>query len=70
MAWAMLFPEPEKLKRKSDVSSGNFSKVSLSKARAVLGYSRQLAEEVRDGTKALNDAYDKAIAGKGKMASR
>ena len=57
MAWAMLFPKPEKLKRKGDVPRGDFSKQSLSKARIVLDYSEPLARQVRDGLP-LNDAYE------------
>ena len=54
MALAMLYPEPEKGGRgkkrqatNSLVSSG-FSQQRLSQARAVLHYSRELAESVRD----------------------
>ena len=62
MAHALLFPEAAKLKRKSDVSSQNtFSKALLSKARAVLAYSRPTALRVRDGFP-LNEAYEQVKA--------
>ena len=52
MARAMLFPEPEKLKRKVSVLSPRkiSSAVLLSRARAVLAFSPKLAIEVRDGS--------------------
>ena len=53
MALAMVFPEAARLKRKADVQRLNFSKALLSNARAVLAYSPELAQAVRDGTMAL-----------------
>jgi hypothetical protein len=45
----------------SDLSSGknSFSDASLSNARAVLAFSSALADQVRDGSTTLNEAFDK-----------
>jgi ParB-like chromosome segregation protein Spo0J len=61
MAWAKLYPEPETLKRKSDVSQTNISRERLSVARTVL---HELPDKV-DGILAgasLNAAYDEVLA--------
>ena len=50
MAWAMLFPEATKLRRKGSgslPSKGQFSAARLSQARTVLEYSEPLALQVR-----------------------
>jgi hypothetical protein len=54
MAYAMLFPEPEKggrIKKRVEVTSTAFSDKLLQQARAVLAYSPELAIEVRDGSR-------------------
>jgi ParB-like nuclease domain len=62
MAMAFLYPEPDKRGRgnkgKSTETSG-FSQQRLRAARQVLRYSREVAEEVRDGTKTLDEALVK-----------
>jgi hypothetical protein len=66
MQHAMLWPEPEKggrgkkLSGKPDGLAQGHWKNLISEARAVLAYSRPLAEEVRDGTKTLDAAYETA----------
>jgi hypothetical protein len=64
MSVAMVYPEPEKLKR-ADVSSGNnqegVNKVTLSKARLVLKETPTVAPAVFAGTRTLNDAYAEAV---------
>jgi hypothetical protein len=61
MAYAILFPNPEKGGRgkKTLYPVKGFSAARLSQARAVLDYSEPLALEVRDGGRTLNEAYDK-----------
>jgi hypothetical protein len=49
MGHAELFPDPAKLKDKTDVSRGGFSKRSRAKARTVLAYPTELAPAVREG---------------------
>ena len=49
MGHAGLFPDPAKLKDKTDVSRGGFSKRLRAKARTVLAYSTELAPAVREG---------------------
>ena len=59
MAYAMLYPEPEKggrgKKRNSSETEG-FSAARLSQARSVLAFSRELADSVRDGVTPLDKA--------------
>lgn len=61
MAAAMMYPEPARLKRKADVSSGNINevnKVTLSRARYVLKHP-DLTAQVMGGL-SLNKAFDQA----------
>lgn len=56
MAYALVYPEPAKLKRKADVSSGNIpdlSKAHISRARAILG-NEDLVSQVMSGALSLN----------------
>jgi hypothetical protein len=61
MGHALLYPKAEhggsRKKGSSSETKLGFSKVRLSEARAVLGYSPELAIKVRDGTESLDGAY-------------
>jgi hypothetical protein len=56
--WAFLYPEPARLKRKSDVVDRNFDKARLSNARQIVNHSRDLAKAVRDNLMKFEDALD------------
>jgi hypothetical protein len=58
MGHAMLFPDPTRLKRKSDFQRLDFSKQSLSNARTVLAHSPEIARAVRDGATTLSAAFE------------
>lgn len=71
MAYALLFPKPiapaESGARGGKGDKGvhpvdAFSKQLLSQARSILAFSRELAENVRDGRKSLKDAFELADA--------
>ena len=63
MALALMYPEPETGGRGRKSKAGNsslsdgFSSTRLKQARAVLHYSRPLAQSVLNGITPLNDAY-------------
>jgi hypothetical protein len=59
IAYAMHYPEPEKLKRKGSGSSETehqFSKVRLSQARQILAHSRDIANAVLAGSQPFDEA--------------
>lgn len=66
MAWALVYPEPQKRGRGNtsdlkDLLSKSFSASRLSQARVVLHFGgRELAMSVMAGSVALNDAYKRA----------
>jgi hypothetical protein len=69
MAFAMLFPEAEKLKRKGSGSlrgKEQFSAARLSQARTVFDYSEALANEVRDERAAMPKATGTRASFRGK----
>jgi hypothetical protein len=65
MLMAILYPEPEKLKRKGSgslVSKEQLSQARLSQARTVLHSTPDLVPFVLSGTKPLDAAYEEAVA--------
>jgi hypothetical protein len=72
MALAMMYPEPGKGGRgnKNGSVSEQFSKTRLSNARAVLRYSRGLAEQVLKGDAGLDEALAQVHSEEGKARSR
>jgi hypothetical protein len=61
MAYAMIYPEPEKggreKKSKNSTETLGFSAMRLSQARTVLSHSRDVAMEILAGTKFLDKEY-------------
>lgn len=72
MAYAMVYPEPEKggrgKKINSSVSEG-FSAARLSQARTVLKYSEELARQVVAGDMSLDKALEQVTASQGQLAN-
>ena len=64
MAYAFMFPEAERLKRKFPEETTAPNKVLLAKARTVLSHSETLASEVMAKVVGLNEAYETAMAKK------
>jgi hypothetical protein len=67
MAVAKIYPDPEKGGRgKNLVFNTEFSSAQLSHARTVLHHAPDLADQVLDGTRGLNKAYEDALLRKGR----